>query len=56
MFYRFLPNFFDKFAWPSWPPPNKNLATAKPVTSSSEVEDDCDKNRKNPETIKSVHF
>ena len=33
------------------------ISKSKPVSSSSESEDDCDKNaKKTPETIKSVHF
>ena len=32
------------------------LSKSKPVSSSSEDEDDCDKKCKTPETIKSVHF
>ena len=33
------------------------ISKSKPVNSSSESEDDCDKNAKTkPETIKSVHF
>ena len=33
------------------------ISKSKPVCSSSENEDDCDKKcKKNPETIKSVHF
>ena len=34
------------------------ISKSKPVSSSSEGEDDCDKKckKKQPETIKSVHF
>ena len=33
------------------------ISQSKPVSSSSEGEDDCDKKwKKKPETIKSVHF
>ena len=32
------------------------ISKRKPVSNSSEGEDDCDKNAKIPETLKSVHF
>ena len=32
------------------------ISKSKPVSSSSEGEDDCDKKCKNPVTIKSVHI
>ena len=33
------------------------ISKSKPVSSTSESEDDCDKKcKKNPETIQSVHF
>ena len=82
MFYRFLPKIFlTNLHGPSWPPTNKNLATAlglkqlffvyysnglwiaqstisksKPVSSSSEGEDVCDKKMQNPRNYKIREF